>query len=29
LSRILISWGRSGPTSTKNVYRSRGCKFAP
>ena len=29
LSRILISWGKSGPTSTKNVYRSRGCKFAP
>lgn len=29
LSRILISWGQSGATSTKNVYRCRGTKFAP
>ena len=29
LSRILVSWGRSGTTSTKNIYRSRGTKFAP
>jgi len=29
LSKMLVSWGRSGPTSTKNIYRSRGTKFAP
>ncbi len=29
MSNILVSWGRSGATSTKNIYRSRGTKFAP
>ena len=29
LSNILVSWGRSGATSTKNIYRSRGTKFSP
>lgn len=29
LSKMLVSWGRSGPTSTKNVYCCRGTKFAP
>lgn len=29
LSKMLVSWGRSGPASTKNIYRSRGNKFAP
>ena len=29
LSNILMSWGRSGATSTKNIYRSKGTKFAP
>jgi len=29
LSKMLVSWGRSGSTSTKNIYRSKGTKFAP
>ena len=29
LSNILMAWGRSGTTSTKNIYRSKGTKFAP
>ena len=29
LSHMLMSWGRSGPSSTKNIYHSRGTKFAP
>ena len=29
LSKMLVSWGRSGATSTKNIYRSKGTKFAP
>lgn len=29
LSNILVSWGRSGARSTKNIYSSAGTKFAP
>ena len=29
LSHILLSWGQSGPATTKNMYHSRGNKFAP
>ena len=29
LSKMLVSWGRSGATSTKNIYHSKGTKFAP
>ncbi len=29
LSNMLMSWGRSGATSTKNIYHSKGTKFAP
>ena len=29
LSHLLLAWGKSGPTTTKNVYSSRGTKFAP
>ena len=29
LSRVLEAWGRSGPTMSHNIYRSRGVKLAP
>ena len=29
LSHMMLAWGQNGPTATKNVYRSRGNKFAP
>ena len=29
LSNVLQAWGVSGPTSSHNIYRSRGVKLAP
>ena len=29
LSHMMKAWGLNGPASTKNIYHSRGNKFAP
>ena len=29
MSHMLQAWGTSGPTSTHNIYRSKGTKMAP
>ena len=29
LSHMMLAWGQNGPTTTKNIYHSRGNKFAP
>ena len=29
MSHLLQAWGQNGPTMTKNIYYSRGNKFAP
>ena len=29
LSHMMLAWGQSGPAMTKNIYFSRGNKFAP
>ena len=29
LSHMMLSWGQNGPANTKNIYPSKGNKFAP
>ena len=29
LSHMMLAWGQNGPTSTRNIYHSRGNKLAP
>ena len=29
LSHMMLAWGQNGPVATKNIYHSRGNKFAP
>ena len=29
LSHMMLAWGQNGPANTRNIYRSRGNKFAP
>ena len=29
LSHMLLAWGQNGPATTKNIYHSKGNKFAP
>ncbi len=29
LSHMMLAWGQNGPTTTKNIYHSKGNKFAP
>ena len=29
LSHMMLAWGQNGPMITKNIYHSRGNKFAP